>query len=180
MVGAEGAGRRPDHASRDAGKLKFLNIRDWTGNIQVFVGKKQVGEEGWALAEHFDLGDLIGVDGKLRLHQDRRADDLRREADFLAKSLPPPPEKQHGLTDPELRQRLRYLDLAYSEGVLRAFLSRTKIVQSIRDTLDERGFVEVEGPTLHAIAGGAAARPFITHHNALDLTSSCGSPWSCT
>ena len=80
-----------------------------------------------------------------------------------------PPEKHHGLTDPELRQRMRYLDLTYGEGVMERFLNRTKIVRSIRETLNARGFVEVEGPTLHSIAGGAAARPFKTHHNTLDI-----------
>ena len=88
---------------------------------------------------------------------------------MLTKSLAAPPEKHHGLTDPELRQRMRYLDLTYGEGVMPRFLNRTKIVRSIRDTLHARGFVEVEGPTLHSIAGGAAARPFKTHHNALDI-----------
>jgi lysyl-tRNA synthetase class 2 len=88
---------------------------------------------------------------------------------FLGKSIEPPPEKHHGLTDPELRQRMRYLDLCYGEGVLERFLKRTRIVHAIRGTLAGAGFCEIEGPTLHAIAGGAAARPFVTHHNALDL-----------
>ena len=88
---------------------------------------------------------------------------------FLAKTLETPPDKHKGLTDPERRQRMRYLDLIHNEGVLDRFLRRTKIVQSIRNTLAGEGFVEVEGPTLHAIAGGAAARPFVTHHNALDI-----------
>ena len=155
---------------RPSGKVHWLQIRDWTGTIQVMIGKSQVGEENLALAQCFDLGDIIGVDGELKPHQDRRADDLRRATCTSSrKSLETPPEKHKGLADPELRQRMRYLDLIHTDGVLERFLRRTKIVQSIRNTLAGEGFVEVEGPTLHAIAGGAAARPFITHHNALDI-----------
>ena len=88
---------------------------------------------------------------------------------FHTKMLEPPPDKHAGLTDPELRQRMRYADLAFNDGVMETFLDRTKIVKSIRRTLDEQGFCEVEGPTLHTVAGGAAARPFHTHHNALDM-----------
>jgi lysyl-tRNA synthetase, class II len=155
--------------SRDAGKLKFINIQDWTGNIQLLVGKAQVGEESWALAENFDLGDLIGVDGKLAYTKTGELTIFAEKLHFLTKSIAPPPEKHAGLHDAELRQRMRYLDLAYSEGVLARFQARTSVVQSIRNTLNERNFCEIEGPTLHAIAGGAAARPFITHHNTLDI-----------
>ena len=88
---------------------------------------------------------------------------------FHTKMLEPPPDKHAGLTNPELRQRMRYADLAFNDGVMQTFLDRTKIVKSIRRTLDDEGFCEVEGPTLHTIAGGAAARPFATHHNALDM-----------
>jgi lysyl-tRNA synthetase class 2 len=135
----------------------------------VMIGKAQVGEKNWELAQCLDLGDLVGVDGEF--HRTMKgeltifADDLH----FLSKSIETPPEKWAGLSDPELRHRMRYLDLTYTEGVLARFLRRTKIVQSIRNTLAAERFVEVEGPTLHAIAGGAAARPFITHHNALDI-----------
>jgi lysyl-tRNA synthetase, class II len=154
---------------RKKGKLIFLDIRDWTGQIQLFIGRGQVGEENWALAECLDLGDLVGVDGELKRTKTGELTIFAEKLHFLTKSLEPPPEKHHGLTDPELRQRMRYLDLAYTEGVLPRFLSRAKIVQSIRHTLSTQGFVEVEGPTLHAVAAGAAARPFKTHHNALNM-----------
>lgn len=154
---------------RSSGKLLFLNIRDWTGQIQVLIGQRQVGEKNWALAKCLDLGDIIGVDGELKHTKTGELSIFAEDLHFLCKSLEPPPAKFKGLRDPELRQRMRYLDLAYNEGVLERFLRRSKIIESIRRTLAREGFVEVEGPTLHAIAGGAAARPFITHHNALDI-----------
>jgi len=154
---------------RRAGKLIFVDIRDWTGQIQMFIGKSQVGERNWALAECFDLGDIVGVDGELKYTKTGELTIFAENLHFLSKSIETPPAKHKGLTDPELRQRMRYLDLVYNEGVLERFLRRTKIVQSFRNTLASQGYVEVEGPTLHAVAGGAAARPFITHHNALDI-----------
>ncbi len=154
---------------RKKGKLIFVDIRDWTGQIQLFIGRGQVGEDNWALAECFDLGDLVGVDGELKRTKTGELTIFAEKLHFLSKSIETPPEKHHGLTDPELRQRMRYMDLAYTEGVLPRFLARTKIVASIRATLAAQGYVEVEGPTLHTIAGGAAARPFKTHHNALDM-----------
>lgn len=154
---------------RKKGKLIFLDIRDWTGQIQVMIGRAQVGEANWAIAECFDLGDLVGVDGELKHTNLGELTIFAEQLHFLSKSIEPHPDKHKGLTDTELRQRLRYLDLIYGEGVLPRFLARTKIVQSIRATLAGEGFVEIEGPTLHSIAGGAAARPFKTHHNALDI-----------
>ncbi len=154
---------------RKAGKLRFVDIQDWSGKIQLFIGKKQVGESDFELAGHFDLGDIVGVDGQLRRTKTGELTIFAEKLHFLSKSLEPPPEKHHGLQDIELRQRMRYLDLAYSDGVAERFLQRTTIVRSIRRTLDVEGFYEVEGPTLHSIAGGAAARPFATHHNTLDL-----------
>ena len=153
---------------RDTGKLLFVDIRDMTGQVQLFIGKSQVGAD-WELAQCFDLGDIIGVEGSLRRTKTGELSIFAERLFFLTKSLAPPPEKHSGLVDPELRQRQRYLDLAYGDGVMDRFLARTRIVASIRKTLADRGFVEVEGPTLHSIAGGAAARPFNTHHNALDI-----------
>jgi lysyl-tRNA synthetase, class II len=154
---------------RDTGKLIFIDIQDWTGKIQLFIGRKQVGDAAWALAECFDLGDLIGVDGQLRYTKTGELTIFAENLHFLTKAIASPPDKHAGLSDPELRHRMRYVDLTYTEGVLERFLQRTKIVQSVRQTLGQQGFVEIEGPTLHTIAGGAAARPFKTHHNALDM-----------
>lgn len=154
---------------RDKGKLQFIDIEDWTGRIQLFVGKTQVGEENWELIQCLDLGDLVGVDGALRRTQTGELSIFADKIHILCKTLDQPPAKHVGLVDAELRQRRRYVDLAYNEGVRDRFLDRSKILASIRQTLTDQGFVEIEGPTLHSIAGGAAARPFETHHNALDI-----------
>jgi len=154
---------------RRKGKLIFADLQDWTGKIQLFIGKNQVGESNWELAKLFDLSDIVGADGELKRTRTGELTIFVERLHFLTKSLLPPPEKHHGMTDPELRQRMRYLDLIHTEGVSDRFLDRTRIVRSIRSTLDAQGFAEIEGPTLHSIAGGAAARPFKTHHNALDI-----------
>jgi lysyl-tRNA synthetase class 2 len=154
---------------RGQGKVIFLDLRDWTERIQIFIGKNQVGEAGWALAQELDLGDLLGVDGTLGYTKTGELTVFADGLTFLAKSLLPPPEKWHGLTDVELRSRQRYVDLFSNPESMAVFLGRSKILRAFRTTLEARGFVEVETPTMQAIAGGAAARPFITHHNALDI-----------
>jgi lysyl-tRNA synthetase class 2 len=176
---------------RIAGKLHWLEIRDWSGHptqrelkgkdhkgetveawssfIQVMIGQKQVGEQGWALAQDLDLGDLIGVEGELKLTKTGELTIFADKLTFLGKSLEPHPDKWGGMQEIEFRLRHRYLDLLYSPQTLDRTLKRVKIVRQVRSYLDGQGFCEVETPTLHAIASGAAARPFTTHHNALDI-----------
>jgi len=154
---------------RKKGKLIFLDLWDWSGRIQILIGSNQVGETNWELAQCFDLGAIIGVDGELMRTRTGELSIAAAQLTFLTKSIDTPPDKFHGLSDPDLRSRMRYVDLIHTDGVLERMLRRTRIVQSVRNTLAAEGFVEVEGPTLHTIAGGAAARPFATHHNALDI-----------
>lgn len=154
---------------RGQGKVHFLQLRDQSGQIQIFIGKNQVGEPGWSLAGLLDLGDLIGVDGTLGFTKTGELTVFATSLTFLGKSLLPPPEKWHGLTDVEQRSRQRYVDLFSNPESMQAFLGRAKIVAAFRRVLAERGFIEVETPTMQSIAGGAAARPFVTHHNALDI-----------
>lgn len=153
----------------DSGKLRFAHIQDYTGRIQIMISKNDVPESLWALVECLDRGDLIGVDGVLRVTKTGEKTVFVKDLVILCKSLAQPPEKWHGLEDMETRLRQRYTDLIYSEGVLDRMLKRLRIIDSVRSTLKSQEYFEVETPVLHAIAGGAAARPFMTHHNALDI-----------
>jgi lysyl-tRNA synthetase class 2 len=154
---------------RKMGKVYFIDLWDQTDKVQVMIGQKQVGDLGWRVAELLDLGDLIGVDGEFG--KTRMGEPTVRVAalTFLTKSLEPHPSGYYGLENMEYRLRHRYLDLIYTPVTLRRAQQRVKIIRTIRTFLDARGYLEVETPTLHAIAGGAAARPFATHHNALDI-----------
>ena len=153
----------------DRGKLIFFHIQDYTGRIQIMASRGDLPAEQWELLKALDLGDLAGVDGTLRRTKTGEITVFAHRVTILCKSLAQPPEKFHGAKDVEMLLRQRYIDLIYNEGVLDRMLRRTRIISSVRQTLSEREFHEVETPVLHAIAGGAAARPFVTHHNALDI-----------
>lgn len=154
---------------RTAGKLWFLEVWDQTGRIQVMVRVNKVGETDWKVMQLLDLGDLIGVDGELGLTRTGELTIQATAITYLTKSLEPHPKDVFGLGDEEYRLRHRYLDMIYTPDTLRRAHQRVKIIRTIRNYLDGMGYLEVETPTLHAIAGGAAARPFETHHNALGL-----------
>jgi lysyl-tRNA synthetase, class II len=156
-------------ARRGHGKAAFLDIRDGSGQIQIHAREDLLGPEGFELLVDLDLGDIVGVEGTALAT--RRGGELSLAIDhwrLLAKSLRPPPEKYHGLEDVETRYRRRELDLLANEESRRIFALRGRIVGEVRRWLDERGFVEVETPVLQPLYGGALARPFVTHHNALD------------
>lgn len=154
---------------RKAGKLRFYDIKDQTGNVQLLFSRGDLSEEQWALMGHLDLGDLIGIDGKAWRTDSGEASVKVEHLTVLCKSLTQPPEKYHGLEDEETKLRQRYKDLIYGEGVMDRLLKRSSTIDSVRQTLRTHKFFEVETPVLHSVAGGAAARPFTTHHNALDM-----------
>ena len=151
------------------GKASFGRILDGAGKIQIYVKRDDVGEEPYAAFKKYDLGDLIGVTGKPFKTKTGEISIHVESLTLLAKCLKPLPEKFHGLTDTDLRYRQRYLDMIVNPEVRDTFVKRSQIISALRAFLESRGFMEVETPVLHTQAGGAAARPFVTHHNTLDI-----------
>ncbi len=154
---------------RSHGKTAFANLRDLSGDIQVYFRKDVMGEEDYKYVKMLDMGDIVGIEGHVFKTQKGEITVKVNKLTLLSKSLRPLPEKWHGLKDTELRYRQRYVDLIVNPSVRDTFVKRTKIVAKIREYLNSKQFMEVETPMMHAIPGGAAARPFITHHNALDI-----------
>ncbi|KYD10064.1 MAG: lysine--tRNA ligase [Caldibacillus debilis] len=154
---------------RGKGKVGFAHLQDLTGQIQIYVRKDTVGEEQYEIFDMADLGDIVAVKGQVFKTKVGELTIKANDFQILTKSLRPLPDKYHGLKDIEQRYRQRYLDLIVNPESKQTFITRSRIIQSIRRYLDEKGFLEVETPMMHTIAGGAAARPFITHHNALDM-----------
>jgi lysyl-tRNA synthetase class 2 len=159
------AGRITAH--RDMGKSMFMDIRDQSGRMQIYAQKNVLGDEPFAIFQHLDLADFIGVRGTMFTTKTNEISVKITSFAILAKALRPPPAKWHGLEDTEIRYRQRYLDLMANPEVKELFLMRSEIIREIRNFLHTRGFVEVETPMMQAIPGGAAAQPFITKHNAL-------------
>ena len=154
---------------RSHGKTAFANIRDKSGDIQVYFRKDALGEENYKYVKMLDIGDIVGIEGHVFRTQKGEITIKVSKLTLLSKSLRPLPEKWHGLKDTELRYRQRYVDLIVNPEVRDTFIKRSKIVAKIREYMMNDGFMEVETPMMHPIPGGAAARPFITHHNALDI-----------
>jgi lysyl-tRNA synthetase, class II len=154
---------------RGHGKASFATLTDGDARLQVYVRADEVGEAGYRLLDLVDLGDFVGVAGTVMRTRKGELSVQAKELTFLSKALLPPPEKWHGLSDVEIRYRQRYVDLISNDEVRRTFVARSAMVSEMRRFLDARGYVEVETPMMQPIAGGALARPFVTHHNALDM-----------
>ncbi len=154
---------------RIMGKASFCDVQDREGRIQIYVRREDLGEEYYADFKHYDIGDIVGVKGVVFRTQKGEISVKASEVVLLCKSLQVLPEKFHGLKDTEMRYRMRYLDLIVNPEVKEVFIKRSKIIKAIRRFMDDRGYIEVENPILQTNPGGANARPFATHHNALDL-----------
>lgn len=154
---------------RVMGKASFATVQDGSGQIQFYITRDKVGEDVYAAFKHWDLGDIISARGVLFRTNKGELSVQVRELRLLSKSLRPLPDKFHGLADQELKYRQRYVDLIVSPETRDTFRARTKAMSSLRRHMADAGFMEVETPMLHPIPGGAAAKPFITHHNALDM-----------
>lgn len=156
-------------SKRDQGKTAFVHISDQSDKIQLYIRKDVIGEENFAILKRLYAGDIIGAEGPAFRTKTGEVSIRTEKITILAKSITPPPEKFHGLTDVEARYRQRYVDLMSNPEVRETFIKRSQIIQSMREYMTSKGFLEVETPMMHPVAGGAAARPFMTHHNALDM-----------
>ena len=156
-------------SKRGMGKVSFCDIQDKAGRIQLYARKDEMDEDDYNRFKKYDIGDIVGIDGEVFRTQRGEMSVRAKKITLLCKSLLPLPEKFHGLTDKELRYRQRYVDLIVNPEVKRNFVIRSQFIKFMRDYLDGMGYIEVETPVLNTIAGGAAARPFITHHNTLDI-----------
>ena len=156
-------------AKRKMGKASFAQLQDYSGKIQIYARLNELGADSYELFKSLDIGDIIGIKGHVFRTHTEETTVWAKGLVLLSKSLRPLPEKWHGLKDVELRYRQRHIDLIVNQDVQTVFVLRSKIIQAMRRYLDGLGFLEVETPTMHPIAGGASARPFITHHNALDI-----------
>ena len=154
---------------RDSGKLVFATVRDRDDDVQLFVSKAVIGDDGFEAFKQLDLGDWVGVHGTVMTTRKGELSVKVERAELLSKAVRPMPDKWHGLTDTDTRFRQRYADLIVNDDARRNFRIRHAVIASFRRTLHDRGFIEVETPVLHVEAGGAHARPFITHHNTLDM-----------
>ena len=160
-------------AKRVMGKASFCNVQDRNGRIQVYVSKNDIGEESYADFKKYDIGDILGIKGFVFKTKMGEISIHASEVVLLSKSLQILPEKFHGLKDQETRYRQRYVDVIVNPEIKEVFFKRSAVIKAIREILDSKGFLEVDTPTLQTIPGGAAARPFITHHNALDIDMYC-------